>query len=48
MNILLNEGEYCICMASGNLMMLSEMVIDVALLVDGTELLIEAEVDGIL
>lgn len=48
MNIMLNEGENCICMASGNSVMLSEVVIDVAVLVDGTVLLIEAEVGGIL
>lgn len=45
---LLNEGENCIYKASGNSMMLSEVVIDVAVSVDDTELLIEAEVGGIL
>ena len=43
---MLNEGENCICKASGNSMMLSEVVIDVAVLVDDGELLIEEEFGG--
>ena len=45
---MLNEGDNCICKASGNSMMLSEVVIDVAVSVDDTELFNEAEVGGIL